>query len=87
MQMIPLGQWPFLIGVLIFVSAGLTAIWRIGVIVKRISDPLREIFAEHNVLWEDYNIRTGGSYRRLTGRGRPPDPEEFYRAHPIEREL
>jgi hypothetical protein len=43
--------------------------------------PFRQFISEHDVLWEDYNIRVGGVYRRSTGRGAPIDPEEFYRGH------
>lgn len=74
-----MAQWPFLVGVLVFCSAGLTALWKIAQAAKALTAPLRQFISEHDVLWEDYNIRTGGHYRRSTGRGNPPDPEEFYR--------
>jgi hypothetical protein len=76
------GQWPFLIAVIIFVAAALTAIWKIGQIVKRAGAPLKELMQEHNILWEDYNIRAGGSYRRASGRGNPVDPAELYADYP-----
>jgi hypothetical protein len=72
-------QWPFLIGVVIAAGALLTAIRKIVDAGKALAAPLRQFLSEHDVLWEDYNLRTGGSYRRSTGRGSPPDPEEFYR--------
>jgi hypothetical protein len=75
-------QWPFLFGAVILAGAVLTAVWKIGRFVKAIVSPVRQFMSEHDVLWEDYNIRTGGKYRRSTGRGGPPDPEDFYRAHP-----
>jgi hypothetical protein len=62
----------------------LVALWRVGRVIKRIAGPFREFLVEHDVLWEDYNIRTGGTYRRRTGRGDPPEPEDFYRKHQIE---
>jgi hypothetical protein len=72
-------QWPYLVGTLLLTSTVLVAVWKIAEIVKAITAPLRQFVSEHDVLWEDYNIRTGGAYRRSTGRGAPPDPEEFYR--------
>ncbi len=74
-------QWPFLFGVVVLAATVLTAVWKIGHFVNAIITPLRQFVSEHDVLWEDYNIRTGGRYRRSTGRGAPPEPEEFYRSH------
>jgi hypothetical protein len=74
-------QWPFLIAIVIGSSAFLAAVWKIAGMVRAMTAPLRQFMSEHDVLWEDYNIRTGGKYRRATGRGAPPDPEEFYRTH------
>jgi hypothetical protein len=74
-------QWPFLIAVLIASSVVLTAVWKIAHVLRAFTAPLRQFVSEHDALWEDYNIRTGGTYRRATGRGAPPDPEDFYRAH------
>jgi hypothetical protein len=74
-------QWPFVFAVVILAGTTLTALWKIGRFVKAILSPVRQFMSEHDVLWEDYNIRTGGKYRRSTGRGAPPDPEEFYRTH------
>jgi hypothetical protein len=72
-------QWPFLIGVLVLSSTVLAALWKIAQITRALTAPIRQFLSEHDVLWEDYNYRTGGKYRRTTGRGAPPDPEEFYR--------
>ena len=75
-------QWPLVIGIVIAAGTFLTAVSRIVHVVKSAAAPFREFISEHDVLWEDYNIRTGGNYRRSTGRGAPPEPEEFYRNHP-----
>ena len=69
-------------GNLLLAAAVLGAVWKAGRLVKSLSAPIREFISEHNVLWEDYNIRVGGTYRRATGRGAPLDPEEYYRGHP-----
>ena len=74
-------QWPLTIGIVIGCGTLLVAVSRIVGVVKSAVLPIKEFFAEHDVLWEDYNIRTGGQYRRRVGRGTPPDPEEFYRQH------
>jgi hypothetical protein len=74
-------QWPFLVGVLLLATTVLASVWKIAQIIRALTAPLRQFVSEHDVLWEDYNIRTGGKYRRTTGRGAPPDPEEFYRMH------
>jgi hypothetical protein len=71
-------QWPFLLGVVIGAAALISAVRRIVDATHALAAPLRQFISEHDVLWEDYNIRTGGAYRRATGRGAPPDPEEFY---------
>lgn len=75
-------QWTISPTTLIASSAVVVAAWKLARVIKLLIDPFREIMSEHNTLWEDYNLRTGGSYRRSTGRGAPPDPEEFYRKHP-----
>lgn len=75
-------QWPFLVGAVLISATVLTAVTKIGRVVSSVVAPVRQFMSEHDVLWEDYNIRTGGTYRRATGRGAPPDPEEFYRNHP-----
>lgn len=72
-------QWPFLAGVVIIASTVLTAIWKLAAALHGLTAPLMRFITEHDVLWEDYNIRTGGSYRRSIGRGSPPEPEDFYR--------
>jgi hypothetical protein len=71
-------QWPFLITVIIALSVFLTAIWKALDALRAITAPFRQFVGEHDVMWEDYNIRTGGTYRRAIGRGAPPDPEEYY---------
>lgn len=71
-------QWPFLIAVIIASASLLTAVVKAVRAVKYLSAPIRQFLSEHDVMWEDYNIRTGGTYRRATGRGNPPDPEEFH---------
>jgi hypothetical protein len=81
----PQSQWAIIAGSVILAGAFLTGLSKIVTGIKIVVAPLRELMSEHNVLWEDYNIRTGGSYRRTTGRGTPPDPEEFYRSHPLDR--
>jgi hypothetical protein len=68
-------------GGIVTLSLVLVALWKISQIVKWVTEPFREFVREHDLLWEDYNIRTGGSYRRRTGRGNPPEPEDFYRDH------
>ena len=70
---------PFPVAIL---AGGLAvAVRRIVIFCQSVVAPIKEFVSEHNVLWEDYNIRTGGRYRRSTGRGDPPDPEEYYRTH------
>ena len=80
-------QWSFSLGSICLASAILVAAWKITSVIRLVVNPIREFVAEHNVLWEDYNIRTGGGYRRSTGRGAPPEPEDFYRKHPIDPEI
>jgi hypothetical protein len=77
-------QWGILIAAIVVAGTVLAAISRVASAVRMVVAPIREFMSEHDVLWEDYNIRTGGGYRRTTGRGTPPDPEEFYRKHPVD---
>jgi hypothetical protein len=83
MQQIPLlaghEWWAIAATILIAASVILTAFMKLTSAVKALTLPLKQFVAEHNILWEDYNLRTGGQYRRSRGRGSPPDPEEFYR--------
>lgn len=75
-------NYGLLVSVIVGGSVVLAALWKIGRIINAIVQPVREFLSEHDILWEDYNLRTGGAYRRRTGRGAPPDPEDFYRDHP-----
>lgn len=80
--MTPGSWWAVVVGAVVLAGMALEGVKRIASTVKMVLAPIRELIQEHDVLWEDYNIRTGGGYRRTTGRGTPPDPEEFYRKHP-----
>jgi len=74
-------QWPIVVAVVVGSGAFLAGLSKIARVAKEVIGPVREILSEHDVLWEDYNIRTGGEYRRSTGRGAPPEPEDYYRKH------
>jgi hypothetical protein len=78
---IPQIQWTVSVGSIILAGSVLSSALVAARVVKRLIHPIKEFISEHDVLWEDYNLRTGGDYRRSTGRGGPPDPEEFYRDH------
>lgn len=80
----PQVQVPVLIVLVLLLSAFLVAVWKIVAVIRLLVAPFRQFVSEHDVLWEDYNLRTGGTYRRATGRGAPPDPEEYYRKHPLD---
>lgn len=79
-------QWAIICAMVILAGTLIAALSKVVTGVKTIVAPIREFMYEHDVLWEDYNIRTGGSYRRTTGRGTPPEPEEWYRTHPIKHD-
>lgn len=73
------------LGTLLIIASGVaTAIVLFSKFIHAMKDltaPIREHFVEHDVMWEDYNLRTGGHYRRNTGRGNPPEPEDWHREH------
>lgn len=71
-------DWVFLLAMIVFLAIILGALRRLYMILKLVTDPIKQFIGEHNVMWEDYNIRTGGDYRRATGRGSPPEPCEFH---------
>lgn len=75
-------SWSLSLNDLLVSSAVLVGLWKLSHVVQALIGPLRQFISEHDVMWEDYNMRTGGSYRRSTGRGAPPDPEEHYKKHP-----
>ncbi len=75
----PVFHWDLSLGNLVVALTFIVSAWKVIVVVKKVVIPVVQVFEEHNVLWEDYNIRTGGPYRRRTGRGAPPEPSEFYR--------
>ena len=77
----PQFQWTISLNGLLIASAILMAAWKLSMLVRMLISPIRDFVDEHNVLWEDYSIRTGGKYRRAIGRGGAIDPEEFYRHH------
>jgi hypothetical protein len=78
---IPSIQWTISLGSILIASSLLAAAVTISKVAKSVISPIRQFISEHDVLWEDYNIRTGGSFRRNTGRGDPPEPEDFYKTH------
>ncbi len=47
----------------------LLASWRLASVLRRLVHPFLLRVEEHDVLWEDYALRTGGSFRRRVGRG------------------
>ena len=77
------GAWALFVGAVLLAGAIAAAVGKVVRFAKDLAAPIHEFVGEHDVMWEDYNFRTGGVYRRRTGRGMPPDPEEFYRVHPI----
>lgn len=60
--------------ILIMLSIGLTglALWT-G--LRKLLQPLFIRFDEHDILWEDYSIGRGRTYRRSSGRGGFSDSE------------
>ena len=76
---IPQFQWSLSLNTVLIASAALAAVWKVSHILRLLINPIRDFVDEHNVLWEDYSIRTGGKYRRAVGRGGAPEPEDFYR--------
>lgn len=71
------------IGNIIMVASGIIGTIIVGSkllrAIKELTAPIREHMVEHDVMWEDYNLRTGGKYRRDTGRGNPPEPSDWHR--------
>lgn len=77
----PTFRWDLTLGNLLVALAFIASSWKVATIARVLVAPIREFIDEHDVLWEDYNIRTGGSYRRRTGRGSPPEPLDLSRPH------
>ncbi len=78
----PSFQWTVSLNGLMITSAILLGIWKASRVVTAVIGPIRQFMIEHDVMWEDYSMRTGGKYRRAIGRGGAPEPEEFYERHP-----
>lgn len=83
--MMPVFHWSMTLGNVAIVAALLGSSRAIVVALvgsaRAVVMPIREHLEEHDILWEDYNERTGGHYRRRSGRGSPPEPSDYYREH------
>jgi hypothetical protein len=78
---VPSFQWSISLNAILVWVAIVVGIWKVSRIAKAVMLPFRLYINEHDVMWEDYNLRTGGTFRRAVGRGCPPNPEEFYQRH------
>jgi hypothetical protein len=82
---VPSFQWSISLNTILIAVAIVVSVWKVSRVAKAVIMPIRQFVSqfvsEHDVMWEDYNLRTGGTYRRAIGRGCPPNPEEFYQHH------